>query len=149
MNTNQPRNRKGNFPTSDQTSRSKHADLNDDASYEKDDTPLAGLQTSNNSGKHSSVEKLGASRPEYGSGRGAQNVPGAFGDDPSHLTRGREAAPNTNQFRCSGCGRYLNTAADLSVHELDCRNAKASTESGRKNLEHEDEMPHARNDADR
>jgi hypothetical protein len=37
----------------------------------------------------------------------------------------------------------------LSAHEIECRNAKASTESGRRSLQHEDETPHARNDADR
>ena len=36
-------------------------------------------QTSNKTGKHSSVEKQAASRPEGGTGAGAKKVSGAFG----------------------------------------------------------------------
>ena len=146
MNTNEVTNNKSNSPDSDQTARSKHADSSDELT---EDTSLADPQTSTKSGKHSSVEKLAASRPELGSGRGAQSVPGAFGDDESHPITGRNAAPDTNNFRCSACGRYFNTAGELSAHEPDCRTAKASTESGRRSLQYEDETPHVRNDADK
>jgi hypothetical protein len=145
MSTSEPTNRKTNLPDSDQTARSKHADSSDKITQ---DTGLADLQTSTKSGKHSSVEKLAASRPEF-SGRGEQSVPGAFGDDESHRVTGRNAAPDTNKFRCSACGRYFNTAGELSAHEPDCRTAKAATESGRRSLQQEDEMLHVRNDADK
>ena len=47
-------------------------------------------QTSNKSGKHSSVEKLTASRPEFGASPGAKPVPGAGGDTED----GEEHAPS-------------------------------------------------------
>lgn len=147
MKTNTPDNPKGNLPDSDETARSQHAyagaEVMEDVSAD-----IEGLQTSNKSGKHSSVEKLAASRPEFGEGRGAQPVPGAFGEDPDHQITGRNARPNTNQFRCSGCGRYFNSASELSSHEPECRLAKAATASGRDSLRHEDSTPHAPNDAE-
>jgi hypothetical protein len=57
---------------------------------------------------------------------GAQPVPGAFGKDPDHTATGRNAGPGTNDFRCSGCGRYFNTKSELSTHEGECRLAKES-----------------------
>ncbi len=116
---------KTDLPPSDETARSKHADAASDnpADVDTSYTP----QTSNKSGKHSSVEKLAASRPEFGAGRGAQPVSGAFGDDPDHVKTGRNAGPGTNQFRCESCGRYLNTQEELSEHETECRLAKAAT----------------------
>lgn len=127
----EPDNFKNNLPDSDQTARRKNANSGE---WDVDDVSsnIEGLQTSSKSGKHSAVEKLAASRPEFGDGRGAQHVPGAFADDPSHVMTGREASPDTNRFRCSGCGRYLNTAGELSAHEPECRLAKAATNSGRK-----------------
>jgi hypothetical protein len=95
------------------------------------DTTTPGLQTSGKSGKHSSAEKLAASRPGFGAGRGAQPVSGAFGDDPNHVVTGREAGPDTNQFRCETCGRYFNTREELSEHETECRIAKQATGAGR------------------
>jgi hypothetical protein len=148
MKTNTPSNAKGNLPDSDETARRKHSYAGDEQ-IEDASPDIEGLQTSNKSGKHSSVEKLAASRPEFGEGRGAQPVPGAFGEDEEHQVTGRSASPNTSQFRCSGCGRYFDTAGELSAHEPECRLAKAATESGRENLQHEDSTPHARNDADR
>ena len=58
------------------------------------------------------------------------------------------AGPDTNQFRCSACGRWFNTQGELSVHEVECRAAKATTDQGRKDMEQEDNTPHARNDHD-
>jgi hypothetical protein len=147
MKTNTPDNPKGNSPDSDETARSKHPYAGDEV-MEDVSSDIEGLQTSNKSGKHSSVEKLAASRPEFGAGRGAQQVSGAFGDDPEHVQTGRNAGPGTNQFRCSGCGRYFNTQAELSAHEPECRLAKAATASGRDSLRHEDSTPHAPNDAE-
>jgi hypothetical protein len=147
MKTNTPDNPKGNLPDSDETARNQHpyagAEVMEDVGAD-----IEGLQTSNKSGKHSSVEKLAASRPEFGEGRGSQAVPGAFGDDPDHEITGRNARSHTNQFRCSGCGRYFNSAGELSAHEPECRLAKAATAAGRDSLQHEDTTPHASNDAE-
>ena len=123
MKTNSPDHRKSNSPDSDETARKQTSfageEMMDDVSAE-----IEGLQTSNKSGKHSSVEKLAASRPELGSGRGALPVDGAFGDADEHPVTGRNAGPGTNQFRCSGCGRYFNTAGELAAHEPECRSRK-------------------------
>ncbi len=65
-----------NIPDSDESARPKHA-------HEEDDLEAAETtsgQTSNKSGKHSSVEKLAASRPEFGESPGAHPVAGADGD---------------------------------------------------------------------
>jgi hypothetical protein len=147
MKTNTPDTPKRNSPGSDETARGQHPYAGDEVLEDVSDD-IEGLQTSNKSGKHSSVEKLAASRPEFGAGRGAQPVSGAFGADPSHEVTGRNAAPDTNQFRCSGCGRYFNTASELSAHEPECRLAKAATPSGRESLKHEDTTPHQPNDAE-
>ena len=110
--------------TSDQMARGKHAfpaeDTLEEASTEQS-------QTSNKSGKHSSVERLAASRPEHGTGRGARLVAGAFGDDPSHQVTGRDGGPDANVFRCDVCGRHFPTQKDLSAHEVECRAAKLAT----------------------
>lgn len=76
-----------------------------------------------------------------------ENSP-ASNSDQSPSPMPRAAGPDTNQFRCSACGRYLNTASELSTHEIECRLAKASTEAGRASLQHEDSTPHAPNDAE-
>jgi hypothetical protein len=94
------------------------------------------------------VEKLAASRPELGAGRGALPVDGAFGDADDHPITGRNAAPATNQFRCNACGRYFNTPGELAAHEPECRLAKAATPAGRESLRHEDETEHLPNDAE-
>ena len=138
-------NNKTNLPDSDESARSKHPDGGDESDF---DPSQPNVQTSNKSGKHSTAEKLAASRPEFGAGRGAQPVSGAFGADENHQTTGRLAGPNTNQFRCSGCGRYFNTAAELGQHEPECRMAKAATPSGRASLAENDSTPHQPNDAE-
>lgn len=140
--------RKTNLPDSDETSRREPPSDEGQDAAEATDLEVEGLQTSNKSGKHSSVEKLAASRPEFGAGRDARAIPGAFGDDDSHAVTGRNAAPGTNQFRCSACGRYFNTAGELAGHEGECRLAKASTEAGRESLQQEDTRPHTPNDAE-
>ena len=58
------------------------------------------------------------------------------------------ASPGTNQFRCNACGRYFNTQSELSTHEVECRTAKMTTETGRRELEQEDSRPHQPNDAE-
>ncbi len=123
--------RKTNYPDSDETARDKHAEMADDPMTGTPELP--DLQTSNKSGKHSSVEKLSASRPEFSTGRGAVPVDGAFGREEGHPT-GRNAGPGTNQFRCETCGRYFNTREELSGHETECRLAKAATPAGRQSM---------------
>ena len=147
MKTNTPHLPKTNSPESDETARGKHRYAGDEATDDAS-ANIEGLQTSNKTGKHSSVEKLAASRPEFGRAAGAQAVDGAFGEDPTHVATGREAGPDTNQFRCSGCGRYFNTESELGAHEPECRLAKAATAAGRDSLQHEDAAPRQRNDAE-
>jgi hypothetical protein len=145
MNTNNSHLPKSNRPDSDEAAREKHKFAGDEQI--PDASPdIEGLQTSNKMGKHSSVEKLAASRPEFGASPGARPVDGAFGDDLDHPISGREAAPDTNQFRCNACGRYFNSEEELTSHEQECRLAKAATASGRKMLQREDATPHMKND---
>jgi hypothetical protein len=125
MKTNSPDNPKTDLPDSDESARKSHPYSGDENPTDIDTSYIP--QTSNKSGKHSSVEKLAASRPEAGAGRGAQPVSGAFGDDESHVVTGRNAGPGTNQFQCDSCGRYFNTQEELSQHETECRLAKAAT----------------------
>jgi len=146
MKTNTPHLPKTNLPDSDETARGKHPYAGDEQ-IEDASPDIEGLQTSNKTGKHSSAEKLAASRPEFGSSAGANPVDGAFGNDPDHHVTGRLAGPETNQFRCSACGRFFNSPGELSAHEGECRLAKAATASGRQSLEHEDSEPRPRNDA--
>jgi hypothetical protein len=139
---------KFNAPDSDQSARKSHPPEEDLDTGEATNATM-NPQTSGKTGKHSSAEKLAASRPEFGEGRGAQPVAGAFGHDTEepHAT-GRNAGPGTNQFRCSGCGRYFNTEAELRTHETECRVAKAATAGGRDSLRPQDTTPHEPNDAE-
>jgi hypothetical protein len=148
MKTNTPHLPKTNLPDSDETARGKHA-YGGDEQIEDASQDIEGLQTSNKTGKHSSAEKLAASRPEFGSAAGAKPVDGAFGKDPEHTVTGRLAGPNTNNLRCSACGRFFNSRNELSEHEGECRLAKASTTSGQESLKQEESSSHPRNDAGR
>lgn len=148
MKTNTPHLPKTNLPDSDETARGKHAYAGEEQ-IEDATQDIEGLQTSNKTGKHSSAEKLAASRPEFGSAAGANPVDGAFGDDPDHTVTGRLANPQTNQFRCSACGRFFNSQGELAAHEGECRLAKAATASGRESLEREDSTAHPQNDKDK
>jgi Protein of unknown function (DUF2934) len=60
----------------------------------------------------------------------------------------RLADPNTNEFHCNACGRFFNSQAELSAHEIECRTAKAATPAGAKNLAEEDARPHPKNDVE-
>jgi hypothetical protein len=124
--------RKTNYPDSDQSARKSHPAQGDEEVAESTDETV-NVQTSHKSGKHSSAEKLSASRPEFGEGRGAQPVDGAFGhhEEGEHQVTGRLAGPGTNQFHCESCGRYFNTRGELSEHEIECQTAKAATAAGR------------------
>ena len=146
MKTNTPHLPKTNSPDSDESARGKHPYAGDEQIEDAAES-IEGLQTSNKTGKHSSVEKLAASRPEFGSAAGAKPVDGAFGNNPEHNVSGRLASADTNQFRCSACGRFFNSPSELSAHEGECRLAKAATPSGRQSLQQEDSSPHPKNDA--
>jgi len=64
-------------PDSDTTARKKHED---DTAIDETLDNTDGRQTSQKTGKHSSVEKMAASRPEFAESPGAHPVPGADGD---------------------------------------------------------------------
>jgi hypothetical protein len=71
---------KMNYPDSDESTRHNHPAQDD----EMDSTAVEaidGLQTSGKAGKHSTAVKLAASRPDFGTGRRAEHVDGAFGKD--------------------------------------------------------------------
>ena len=123
---------KTNLPNSDRSVRKSNPDVGDLDTAEATDL-TENIQTSHKSGKHSSAEKLAASRPNFGEGRGAQPVDGAFGKDElgEHPITGRLAGPGTNQFVCQSCGRYFNSESELSQHEIECQLAKAATSAGR------------------
>lgn len=65
------------IPDSDESMRPKHHQEED---IDSDDTLLEGVQTSNKTGKHSSVEKMAASRPEMGTSPTHNPVDGASGE---------------------------------------------------------------------
>ncbi len=134
-------NNKTDIPDSDRSARNAHAAA-DDLDTEGNTDLTLNAQTSNKTGKHSTVEKLSASRPEYGEGRGAVPVDGAFGydEDKADHAVGRNASPGTNQFKCDGCGRFFNTEEELSTHAVECRAAKSSTAEGRTELLNESEL---------
>ena len=123
--------RKTNYPDSDESVRGAHPDAADDDPMQDVEAAYPGSQTSTKSGKHSAVEKLAASRPEFGSGRATQPVPGAFGHDEQTHPPGRNAGPGTNQYRCKTCGRFFNTQVELSEHAIECRAAKAAMSATR------------------
>lgn len=79
---------KTDWPDSDETARSYHKEDEAETTIDADTTAT---QTSNKTGKHSSVQKLAASRPEFSAGRGAQPVDGAFGNDEENISKGRGA----------------------------------------------------------
>lgn len=74
-----PRNLNSNSE-SDKSARKDQPELPDPGDYLMGE----GAQTSNKSGKHSTVEKLNASRPEFGTGAQAKPVDGAHGDVHDH-----------------------------------------------------------------
>ncbi len=119
--------KKQNFPESDESSRKSHYAQADEDQGESTERTL-NAQMSGKTGKHSTVEKLAASRPEFGEGRGEVPVDGAFGKDPedNHYEDERRASAGTNQFRCESCGRYFNSETELSRHASECNLAKAA-----------------------
>jgi hypothetical protein len=70
---------KTDLPDSDQSARQKHAQEQEDENWNEVTDVVTDLRTSNKSGKHSTAEKLSASRPEFGDGGRAQHVDGASG----------------------------------------------------------------------
>lgn len=128
-------------PPSDTSARRRDRELETEAS-EAPLENLEGEQTSNKSGKHSTVEKLAASRSEFSPRPSAGPVSGAFdGDEPQ--------PSGTGQFRCNACGRYFDLESDLRSHEVECRAAKEATSEGDRELQKEDEFEHAPNDKGR
>jgi hypothetical protein len=76
------------IPDSDVTARKRSSAADDPG---PDANPIDDLQTSNKSGKHSSVKKLAASRPEFAEAPGAHPKAGAFGDGTPNKGRDRPA----------------------------------------------------------
>jgi hypothetical protein len=72
---------KTDLPDSDESARQKHAQEQETENWNEVTDVVTDLQTSNKSGKHSTTEKLSASRPEFGEGRRAQHVDGASGSE--------------------------------------------------------------------
>jgi hypothetical protein len=72
---------KTDLPDSDQSARGKHAQEQEEENLSEVTDVVTPLETSHKSGKHSTAEKLAASRPEFSPGRGAQHVDGAFGEE--------------------------------------------------------------------
>jgi hypothetical protein len=73
--------KKTHLPDSDESARQKHAQEQEEENWNEVTDVVTTTQTSHKSGKHSTAEKLAASRPEFSEGRGAQHVDGAFGAD--------------------------------------------------------------------
>jgi len=69
------------LPDSDQSARQKHAQEQEEENWNEVTDVVKTTQTSHKSGKHSTAEKLAASRPEFSEGRGAKPVDGASGSD--------------------------------------------------------------------
>jgi hypothetical protein len=81
--TETPDKKKTNLPGSDQSARSKHAETREQEreNWNEITDVVTPLKTSNNSAKHSSAEKLAASRSESSEGSQAQAVSGVFGSE--------------------------------------------------------------------
>lgn len=99
-------------PDSDQTARHRSEDLTDLSDFPDN---IEGLQTSNKTGKHSSVEKLAASRSDFA---------------PRPSVHPDLVDENMPSVRCPYCGRAFYTESDLSDHEVECRLAKEATHRG-------------------
>ncbi len=128
-------------PASDRSARGRDLELQSEVN-ESPLESLADTQTSVKSGKHSTVEKLAASRSDFSPRSSAGPVAGAFGD-------GEPMPAGTGEFRCGACGRYFDSESDLRNHETECRVAKIATGAGAEELESEDRAAHAPNDRDR
>ena len=122
--------RKSRNPKSDQSVRKSNPPHVDTGMGESSDRTV-NAQTSTKSGKHSSAAKLSGSRPNFGEGRRAQPVDGAFGleDNKQNHPTGRGSSVSLNQYRCETCGRYFDIEAELTAHETECRLAKAATDT--------------------
>jgi hypothetical protein len=71
--------KKTGLPDSDESARQRHAQEQEEENWNEVTDVVKTTQTSHKSGKHSSTEKLAASRPEFGEDRGAKPVDGASG----------------------------------------------------------------------
>jgi hypothetical protein len=71
--------KKTDLPDSDQSARQKHAEEQEEENWNEVTDVVTATQTSHKTGKHSTAEKLAASRPEFSEGRGAKPVDGASG----------------------------------------------------------------------
>lgn len=65
--------------------------------------------------------RLGSTRPSSTAGSGI-----------SASGFARSASPDTNKFRCKGCGRHFNSEEELKEHQRGCLAAKSEGSGGRK-----------------
>jgi len=87
--------KKTDVPDSDESARQKHAQEQEEENWNEVTDVVKTTETSHKSGKHSTAEKLAASRPEFSEGRGAAPVSGASGTEenqPDELARKRKGA---------------------------------------------------------
>ncbi len=82
------RNTRSGEPPSDESVRNRHAPFDGEEDPQPDEA--TGGQTSNKSGKHSTVKKLAASRPELKESPGAHPVAGAFGGGEDKVDHGAD-----------------------------------------------------------
>ena len=73
--------KKTHLPDSDQSARQKHPREQEEENWKEVTDVVKTTQTSHKTGKTSTAEKLAASRPEFGEGRGARHVDGASGPE--------------------------------------------------------------------
>lgn len=99
---------KMNFPDSDESARHNNPPQEDEMDTNPADA-IDGLQVSGKSGKHSTSMKLAASRPNFGTGRGAEPVDGASGKDDAEVvaesdmgTMPEHRSPNQHKKAHSG-----------------------------------------------
>ena len=111
-------NPKGNPPDSDQTARNRHPT----GARNLLKTQAWRLMACKHRTSPVSILRREAGGIAAGIRRGPGLVArdGAFGHDDTHQVTGRNAGAGTNEYHCSGCGRYFNTAEELSAHEPEC-----------------------------
>lgn len=71
--------KKTDLPDSDESARQKHAQEQEQENWSEVTDVVTTTQTPHKSGKHSTAEKLAASRPEFGQGNQGKPVDGASG----------------------------------------------------------------------
>jgi hypothetical protein len=95
------------IPDSDVTARKQSVGAEESGN---DTEQINDLQISNKTGKHSAVEKLAASRPEFAESPGARPKDGAFGDSTPKKDRERPGGTPGSQGLSGRPGGVSNKA---------------------------------------